>query len=118
MKEEKRNHLRRIRLGAGLQQQDVAYLLELKSHETISRIEHHKAIPSVGILLAYSVIFGEQLKSMIPYAYFNQQRLIMKRAQSLHKKLHLRNGCRHQKIRLAFLKNMARRNHSGIKKVI
>lgn len=66
MKGKNKNTLKRVCLGSGLTQQDVAYLLGLKSHQTISRIEHRKWMPSIGILIAYSIIFSTDFRSLIP----------------------------------------------------
>lgn len=85
------NYLRTHRKRSGLTQEDVAFLLELKSCQIISRYEQLTRIPSLRSALACQVVFDVAPRELFPGMYRNIEKLTIVRVELLAKRIEARH---------------------------
>jgi transcriptional regulator with XRE-family HTH domain len=71
----------------GLGQQELAYLIGLKSGSNVSRLESGKRRPTIETAFAYQVLFGSTAAELLPELYSKVEDALMRRAYKLHEKL-------------------------------
>lgn len=103
------SYFKTSRLQSGLTQKDITFLLSLKSASSISRTEKNIQKPSFKILLAYSLIYDIEIAELIPKAFININKLIIKRAFLLAKSLKKRPQTPLTKQRIVFLESFLNR---------
>ena len=67
----------------GMTQKEVAYLLGYMNGQEISRIERRERIPSLRIIVAYSIIFSISVNDLIPGIYQEIEESIEGRVKDL-----------------------------------
>ncbi len=77
------NYLSTYRKRAGLSQQEVARLVSGGSDATIARHELATRHPSIKVLIAYEVIYGENLSRLFAGLYEEVEACIKERAKKL-----------------------------------
>ncbi len=98
-------YLHSHRRRCGLTQQEVGYLLGLRTGTVISRLEKSRRTPSLSAALACQVIFGITPAEIFPYIYEEVEADIMTRANVLHEKLQGKKG-KAVRAKLNFLEGM------------
>ena len=82
------NYLRTHRKRAGLSQDEVAYLLGCQGGAKVSRYERFARQPPLQTALAYEAIFGVPVRELFAGLFHRVEGPIVRRAQSLARKLH------------------------------
>ena len=80
------NYLRTHRRRLGLSQEDVAFLLGVKSGETTSRHEKFARVPSLETALAYEAILKQPLSELFAGLYHKIERKVVERARVLNER--------------------------------
>jgi len=80
-------YLRTYRKRGGLSQSEVAYLLGLKSGQTISRYERLDRKPSLETVFAFQVLFDVMPHDLYPGLYQKVENLTRRRTQALIEQL-------------------------------
>jgi DNA-binding XRE family transcriptional regulator len=80
-------YFKTCRLKAGLTQKDIAFLLALRYQTVISRVEKNIQKPPLKIVFAYSLVFGIEIKKLLPLLLSDINKLIINRASLLVKYL-------------------------------
>jgi len=70
-----------------LEQDELAYLVGLKSGSNVSRIEHGKRHPTIKAALGYEALFGVSASTLFPALFEAVEDALMRRAYKLHEKL-------------------------------
>ena len=70
-----------------LDQDEVAYLVGLKSGSNVSRIEHGKRHPTIKAAFGYEALFGVSASELFPALFDTVEDTLMRRAYKLHEKL-------------------------------
>lgn len=78
-----RRYFRTVRLRSGLTQSDVAFLMGWKQRNLISLLETRAREPSLNIIVGYRVIFGAQLRDLMPGRICDVRRSVKCRASML-----------------------------------
>lgn len=81
------SYLRTHRRKGGLTQAEMAYLLGLKSGQTISRHERLDRRPSLEIMFAYQVLFDALPHELCPGVYAKVEKITMRRIRILMDRL-------------------------------
>jgi transcriptional regulator with XRE-family HTH domain len=81
------NILKPHRKRSGFTQDELAFLLGLKEHSAISRLEHGGREPSLRTALAYGVLFGRDLQVLFPRIHAEVCAEIGSRAERLSKEI-------------------------------
>ena len=71
----------------GLSQQELAYLIGLKSGSNISRFEREGRNPTVTVAFACQILFGSSASDLFPGLYGKVEEAFMRRAYKLHERL-------------------------------
>jgi transcriptional regulator with XRE-family HTH domain len=77
------SYLRRARRAWGLTQRQLALLLGIASRAHISRLESQQRNPSVELLLAFEVLFGDSPKELFPTKYAHIEEEVLRNAALL-----------------------------------
>jgi len=78
-----RRYFRTVRLRSGLTQSDVAFLMGWKQRNLISLLESRAREPSLNAIVGYRVIFGSQLRDLMPGRICDVRRSVKCRARML-----------------------------------
>lgn len=81
------NYLRTYRKRFSLSQDEVAFLLGVKSGTKVSRYERRSRQPKLETVLGYAVIFGVQGRTLFAGIFNEVEGAIIRRAQVLARKL-------------------------------
>jgi transcriptional regulator with XRE-family HTH domain len=81
------NYLRMYRKRAGLSQDEVAYLLGVKSGTITSRYERFRRTPSLETALAYEAIYGVPVKELFAGVAERAECVVKRRARILDKRM-------------------------------
>jgi len=81
------NYLRTYRKRAGLNQDEMAFLLGCKSGTKVSRYEQFRRQPSLQTVFAYEALFGAPARGLFAGLFHQAQRETNKRVELLKKKL-------------------------------
>jgi len=79
--------LRSHRMHWCLTQQELAFLLGLKSPSHVSRLERGSCAPSVKIMLAVEILFGIPPKDMFPQLFDEVETAVIRQAAELQRQL-------------------------------
>ena len=82
------NYLRTYRRRSGLSQEEVAYLLGLKSGQIVSRYERLVRLPNLETVLACQVIFNALPHELYPGLYAKVESITRQRIHALTTRLH------------------------------
>jgi transcriptional regulator with XRE-family HTH domain len=100
-------YLRAYRKGSALTARDIAALLGFESGGIISRAEMGHGIPSVPVLLGYSILFNAHPKDLVPGIYNLMERMVQSRAKFLAGELKKRRPTSLIQARIKFLENLS-----------
>ena len=70
-----------------LDQDELAYLVGLKSGSNVSRIEHGKRHPTIKAAFGYEALFGVSASTLFPALFEGVEDALMRRAYKLHEEL-------------------------------
>lgn len=96
--------LRAARSQSGLNQDDIAFLLGLKSHHPISKLERGTRTPSLASAFSLECIFGQSASSLFVTIFDQIARTISDRART---RLQALNGFAHDPAHAARLRRLA-----------
>ncbi len=77
------NNLRRNRLGTGLTQDEVSFLLGTSSGARVSRYESFKRLPELNVVLAYAAIHQRPIQELFEGKYQEVTASVLTRAKEL-----------------------------------
>ena len=100
-------YLRAYRKGSALTARDVATLLGLGSGSIISKAEMGNGIPSVPVLLGYSILFNAHPKGLVPRIFTLMEGMVQSRAKFLAGELKKRRSTSLIQARIQFLENLS-----------
>lgn len=97
------NYVRTYRNRSGLSQEEVAYLLGIKSGDDV--IKHEKGIsrPKLGVAIAYEIAFQTRFLDLYPNLYGETDFAVRKRAAKLLEKLDSRKYVGRTRQKVEFL---------------
>lgn len=81
------NYLRMHRKRSGFSQDEVAFLLGVKSGAKVCRYERRRRVPPLETALAYEVIFRIPVRKLFLGTYEEVERRVVKRAEHLARRL-------------------------------
>ncbi|HEX3799297.1 MAG TPA: helix-turn-helix transcriptional regulator [Verrucomicrobiae bacterium] len=81
------NYLKTHRKRLGLTQDEIAYLLGVKSGSKVSRYESFSRVPNLETALAYKVIFGRPANELLAGIYHKIEKEVAARAKTLERKM-------------------------------
>jgi DNA-binding XRE family transcriptional regulator len=94
------NYLRSSRRGAGLSQDEMAYLLGVRAGAIASRYERFKRRPALETALVYEAIFRTPVRELFAGIYEKAERSAARRARLLRKRLLAGGRCTMPKLKL------------------
>ena len=83
MERNHKNYLKTVRLETGLSQEEVAYMLGLKSTAYLCRLEQRKCAPSIRIILGCRILYKATLDAIIPAYMKDIEEEVCERANTL-----------------------------------
>lgn len=103
------NYLRRYRRRSGLSQEELAFLLGIKSGAEISRYEHSCQTPKLQKLVAYEYLFRTPIRKLYDGASVEVEIEVKARVRMLIKKLLTQSEDRVIARKIEFLKSCLER---------
>jgi DNA-binding XRE family transcriptional regulator len=105
------NYVRTFRQRHAFTENELAFLVNHRSHTPISRIEIGRFVPNLSVGLALQVLFRQEPKRLFPGLYEAVEEEVMRRAASFLEDLGDHRGPRSQAKR-EFLECLAREDHN------
>lgn len=103
-----KSYLRPHRRRWGFTQQEIAFLIGIKSSTSISRIERLKRIPTFEVAFALGLIFGAAPGELFPANLMDVQQSVLHRANELYEQLQ-GDASKRTRIKLDFLEALLAR---------
>lgn len=87
MERKLKTYLRTVRRRWGLTQRELAFLLEIESGTSVSRIETQKRRPNLAAVFACGVVFGVSPVELFPGLLTEIEQRVLLRANELYEEL-------------------------------
>ena len=81
------SYLRAHRRKWALTQKELAFLFGRKSSTHVSRLEKHKRMPAIEIVLACEILFDTTPRALYPKLYADIEERVLARASKLYERL-------------------------------
>ena len=81
------SYLRTHRRKWALTQKELAFLFGRKSSTHVSRLEKHKRMPAIEIVLACEILFDTTPRALYPKLYADIEERVLARASKLYERL-------------------------------
>ena len=110
------SYLHPLRRRWRLTQAEVAFLIGIRTHVTVSRIEARKAYPSLDDAIACSIVFDTPLQELFPELYGKAYEFVLSRAEELYETLQGKPS-RATPAKLDFLEKVLARAHPHVRDI-
>ena len=97
--------LRMSRKQSQLNQADLGFIFGLSDYSNISRWEQGHRLPSIEVLIAYSLLFGIQIETLFERKKEEIAKAMVERIRVLIEDLKILKGSQKVKARIAFLES-------------
>jgi transcriptional regulator with XRE-family HTH domain len=110
------SYIRPLRRRWGLTQAEFAFLIGIRTHAAVSRIESLKSYPSLAEAIACSIVFDTPLLELFPEVYGNVYEFVLRQSEELYETLQ-GNSSKSTRAKLDLLEEVLARAHPLIRDV-